>query len=177
MFAGIIQVSVNLEYDMKQVQQGFTLIELMIVVAIIGILAAVAVPQYQQYTVRGQISEGLAMASEFKAAVSEFYSARGAYPTNNAAVSFASATNAYRGNYVSDIQIQGGNINIRYSSTAARANAAIDDDVLTLTVGLNAGGSIVWRCGTAPAPQGATMETPTTATSVANQYLPNDCRT
>lgn len=161
----------------KSSQSGFTLIELMIVVAIIGILVAMAMSQYLMYTVRGQVSEGLAMSSEFRAAVSEFYSARGEYPANNAAVSFASAANAYRGNYVSDIQIQGGNITITYSSTNARANAVIDSSVLTLAVGLNAGGSVVWQCGNAQAPQGATMETPTSPTTVGNSYLPTDCRT
>ena len=68
---------------MRKVQQGFTLIELMIVVAIIGILAAIAIPAYQDYTIRAQVSEGLNLAAGAKAAVTEFYQDRGAMPDNN----------------------------------------------------------------------------------------------
>ena len=68
---------------MKKVQQGFTLIELMIVVAIIGILAAVAIPAYQDYTIRAQVSEGLTLAGQAKSAVSEYYSEHGAWPNGN----------------------------------------------------------------------------------------------
>ena len=67
---------------MKKVQQGFTLIELMIVVAIIGILAAVAIPSYQDYTKRAHVSEGMALAGAAKTGVAEYYSSEGTYPTN-----------------------------------------------------------------------------------------------
>src|SRR5580692_11496938 len=67
--------------DMKTMQKGFTLIELMIVVAIMGILAAVAIPAYQNYVIRGQVTEGLSLASGWKTAVSEFYAQNGAFPT------------------------------------------------------------------------------------------------
>ena len=70
---------------MKQVQKGFTLIELMIVVAIIGILAAIAIPAYQDYTIRAQASEGLAMASATKAAVAEYYADKGTWPADDGA--------------------------------------------------------------------------------------------
>jgi type IV pilus assembly protein PilA len=68
---------------MKKVQQGFTLIELMIVVAIIGILAAIAIPAYQDYTIRSQVSEGLSLASGSKVAVAEFFQNEGALPADN----------------------------------------------------------------------------------------------
>jgi len=71
---------------MKKAQQGFTLIELMIVVAIIGILAAVAIPAYQDYTVRAQVSEGLSLASGAKTAMAEFYNQRGTFPSDNASL-------------------------------------------------------------------------------------------
>ena len=76
---------------MKRVQQGFTLIELMIVVAIIGILAAIAIPQYAEYTNRARVSEGLQLAAGAKTAVSEFYSANNAYPSSNPEAGLAPA--------------------------------------------------------------------------------------
>ena len=67
---------------MKRIQSGFTLIELMIVVAIIGILAAIAIPAYQDYVIRSQVTEALAMAGAAKASVAEFYANRGEWPAN-----------------------------------------------------------------------------------------------
>ncbi|MDR1662653.1 MAG: prepilin-type N-terminal cleavage/methylation domain-containing protein, partial [Azoarcus sp.] len=76
---------------MKRVQQGFTLIELMIVVAIIGILAAIALPAYQDYTARAQMSEGFSLAGGQKLAVSEYHSNYGHYPTDNSVAGVAQA--------------------------------------------------------------------------------------
>ena len=84
---------------MKKVQQGFTLIELMIVVAIIGILAAVAIPAYQDYTVRAQVTEGLSLASAAKTAVSEFFATNGSLPASNAEAGIASSQ-SISGNHV-----------------------------------------------------------------------------
>lgn len=159
---------------MKQVQQGFTLIELMIVVAIIGILAAVAVPQYQQYTVRSQVTEGLAMAAEFKTAVSEFYSARGTAPADNTAVGLEVATN-YTGNYVTQILVDGGDIQVTFGN---RANADLAASVLSLGMWENSAGGVVWVCGEAAAPTGAEAVAGANSadTTVEAQYLPTDCR-
>jgi type IV pilus assembly protein PilA len=83
----------------SRTQGGFTLIELMIVVAIIGILASIALPLYQDYTIRAQLAEGVNLASGAKAAVAEFYQNRGAFPGNNASAGLATAA-SIRGNYV-----------------------------------------------------------------------------
>ena len=92
---------------MKQVQKGFTLIELMIVVAIIGILAAVAIPAYQDYTIRSQVSEGLSLGAGAKTAVAEFYNQTGSFPSTNASAGLATAT-SITGSYVTGVDASGG---------------------------------------------------------------------
>lgn len=129
-------------------QQGFTLIELMIVVAIIGILAAIAIPAYQDYTIRAQVSEGLNLASGAKAAVAEFFNDRGAFPISNTQAGIA-ASNTIIGNYVSGVAVgASGVITVTYSSTAPqRANTEIDGEQVTLTPVSAAGaGSVEWTC-------------------------------
>lgn len=131
---------------MKKVQQGFTLIELMIVVAIIGILAAIAIPAYQDYTIRAQVSEGMNLSAAAKAAVTEFYQDRGTWPANNVGAGLAPAANI-EGNYVSSVAVGGtGTITMTYSNTADQtANAAINTATLILSPVTNPG-SIDWNC-------------------------------
>jgi type IV pilus assembly protein PilA len=130
-------------------QQGFTLIELMIVVAIIGILAAIAIPAYQDYTIRAQVSEGLNLSAGAKAAVTEYYQDQGTFPTTNAIAGLEAAGNI-TGKYVSLVTVTGtatnGVITVTYSSTAPRsANAKIDAATLVMT-GTDNLGSVSWNC-------------------------------
>ena len=131
---------------MKKVQQGFTLIELMIVVAIIGILAAIAIPAYQDYTIRAQVSEGLNLSAAAKAAVTEYFQDRGVYPTDNTEAGL-SAAGTIQGNYVKSVTVtKTGLINMLYSKVAPQeANTSIDTAVLTLSPVTNAG-SVDWNC-------------------------------
>ena len=134
---------------MKKIQQGFTLIELMIVVAIIGILAAIAIPAYQDYTIRAQVSEGLNLAGSAKIAVTEHFQDRGTLPTTNAMAGLAAAADI-EGNYVSSVAVgAAGAITITYSNVAPQtANQAINGLLLVLTPDTVNPGSITWDCKT-----------------------------
>src|SRR5277367_1375398 len=99
---------------MKTLQKGFTLIELMIVIAIIGILAAIAIPAYQNYTIRSQVTEGLSLAAGWKTAISEFYSQNGTFPVSsvvgNGSKTVLGVTGATVGKYVSSVTVINGTI-------------------------------------------------------------------
>ena len=129
-------------------QQGFTLIELMIVVAIIAILAAIAISQYQDYVIRAQVSEGAALADGMKTAVAEFYNNNGRFASTAVNTSYGLALPASTvGTYVDQVTVlANGQIQARYSSTAPRkANSKINGQLLTFSPVTNAG-SISWVC-------------------------------
>jgi type IV pilus assembly protein PilA len=126
-------------------QQGFTLIELMIVVAIIAILAAIAISQYQDYVIRSQVSEGSSLADGVKTAVGEFVNNTGRFPSTNQSAGLATAA-SINGSYVQDVTVAGGLITASYEDTAPnKANVAIDERVLIFSP-ITSAGSIKWNC-------------------------------
>ena len=137
-------------------QQGFTLIELMVVVAIIGILAAMAIPQYAIYTKRARVVEGLTLASGAKTAVVEYYASNGKWPLGNNAASMA-INSAISGNSTISVTVWGqagaaGQISIKYDSKVAQSGK----DTITLipSVGSDGkAGSITWSCTSGTLPQ------------------------
>ena len=143
---------------MTRKQSGFTLIELMIVVAIIGILAAIALPAYQDYTKRSHVSEGLSLAGAAKTAVAEYYSSLGAYPTNNSVGGLADST-AITGNAVDSVEVNAGLITVTYNAKVEASST------LAISPTTSAGG-IKWRC------KGDSNVT----NGVLNKYLPASCR-
>jgi type IV pilus assembly protein PilA len=173
--------SQELKLMIKSIQKGFTLIELMIVVAIIGILAAIAIPAYQDYLIRSQVSEGLTMAAAAKAGVSEFYANKGVWPSSNSAAGMGGAS-TIQGKYVENIEVTNGNIVIQYGNEANKkigGSAAGTGETVSLIPGASVNGDVIWRCGTAPIPVGwgSDFASGTSAlTSVAGKYLPSSCR-
>jgi type IV pilus assembly protein PilA len=176
---------------MKKLQQGFTLIELMIVVAIIGILAAIAIPAYQDYTIRAQVSEGMSLAAAAKTAVAESFLNTGEAPVDRVAAGMTVNATDTAGKYVEHVEVTNGNIEIQYGT---EANQQINGETLELTPYETPDLSVVWRCGAAPNPQdgtGAALSPIGTSgggqaaayggggslvTNTLTQYLPSACR-
>ena len=153
---------------------GFTLIELMIVVAIIGILAAIALPSYQSYTIRAQIVEALTLATELKDDIREVYKHTGRFPADNRAAGLPAAKHLL-GNYVEGIDVADGAMHVRLGN---KVNKLVAGKVLTirpLIVTENPGSPISWNCGYSEPPKGM-KAMGKNRTSVGRQFLPYSCR-
>lgn len=166
---------------MKTIQSGFTLIELMIVVAIIGILAAIAIPAYQDFTIRAQITEGMYSTSGPKQQIQDFIASRGHWPATQASAGIAMAA-SITGNFVTSVDASTQPLVV--ATFGNRANSKILNSTLSLYGGVNAASGMIWVCGGASAPAGAYEIDGTplagqpglSSTTVLQKYLPSDCR-
>ncbi|HFC6525598.1 TPA: pilin [Neisseria meningitidis] len=164
---------------MNTLQKGFTLIELMIVIAIVGILAAVALPAYQDYTARAQVSEAILLAEGQKSAVTEYYLNHGEWPANNSSAGVASTPSDIKGKYVQSVTVANGVI------TAQMASSGVNNEIKGKKLSLWAkrqNGSVKWFCGQPvqrAAATGAKADDVTAATDnngINTKHLPSTCR-
>ncbi|HEZ4976141.1 TPA: pilin [Neisseria meningitidis] len=163
---------------MNTLQKGFTLIELMIVIAIVGILAAVALPAYQDYTARAQVSEAILLAEGQKSAVTEYYLNHGEWPGNNSDAGVASASDI-KGKYVQSVEVAKGVITATMASS--NVNNEIKDKKLSLWA-KRQDGSVKWFCGqpvarnNAKATDDEVTAANGTAKKIDTKHLPSTCR-
>ncbi|HFC7924467.1 TPA: pilin [Neisseria meningitidis] len=162
---------------MNTLQKGFTLIELMIVIAIVGILAAVALPAYQDYTARAQVSEAILLAEGQKSAVTEYYLNHGEWPGNNSSAGVASSSEI-KGKYVAGVKVEKGVITAEMKSSGV--NKEIQGKKLSLWAKRQAG-SVKWFCGQ-PVTRDATASADADVTAdsgnekIDTKHLPSTCR-
>ncbi len=147
---------------MRTDSRGFTLLELMIVIAIVAILAAIAIPAYQDYGVRAKVIEGLSLSTVAKTAVADTYHSTNAFPNSNEAAGISKAEDI-KGTYVRSVSVgEGGTITITYSDK----DSTLNGKVIMMMPHANNDGAITWSCSS-----------PSGMTQVPNKYLPANCRT
>ncbi|EMS7046332.1 pilin [Neisseria gonorrhoeae] len=161
---------------MNTLQKGFTLIELMIVIAIVGILAAVALPAYQDYTARAQVSEAILLAEGQKSAVTEYYLNNGKWPKDNTSAGVASASDI-KGKYVQKVEVNNGVVTAEMNSS--NVNKEIKGKKLSLWA-KRQDGSVKWFCGQPVKRDNADDANDTvaadTAGKIETKHLPSTCR-
>ncbi|ENZ6868263.1 pilin [Neisseria gonorrhoeae] len=160
---------------MNTLQKGFTLIELMIVIAIVGILAAVALPAYQDYTARAQVSEAILLAEGQKSAVTEYYLNHGEWPKDNGSAGVASAS-TIKGKYVQKVEVAKGVVTAQMASS--NVNKEIKGKKLSLWA-KREDGSVKWFCGQ-PVTRADNADTVADAAAdnekINTKHLPSTCR-
>ncbi|HGO9268440.1 TPA: pilin [Neisseria meningitidis] len=164
---------------MNTLQKGFTLIELMIVIAIVGILAAVALPAYQDYTARAQVSEAILLAEGQKSAVTEYYLNHGEWPANNSSAGVASSANI-KGKYVQSVEVKNGVV------TATMLSSGVNNEIKGKKLSLWAkrqDGSVKWFCGQPvtrdannTAKDAVTAANDNSNNGINTKHLPSTCR-
>ena len=170
----------------RQQHRGFTLIELMIVVAIIGILATVAIGAYQTYTIRAQVAEGLNMLGNIKVPLVDAFLNNGEAPRDRTEAGLSDNATDTFGNYVTQVEVNNGRAEVTFGF---KASAIIENATLSLTPYETNSGSVIWRCGNQPipkSPDGNDLQpmgtkagaNPATyaASTVPSRYLPGNCR-
>jgi type IV pilus assembly protein PilA len=163
---------------MERAQQGFTFFELMAVVSIIGILAAVALPAYQNYTLRARVAEALTLSEPIKKAISDYYDRWGAFPENNRQAALP-APDSFIGNYVGSITVSNGVIQIKLRNS--RRLAGIGGKTLSLQPAFNPiypTGPVSWVCENGGVPEGLSLagKKADASVSIEEKYLPPPCR-
>lgn len=151
---------------MKNVQKGFTLIELMIVVAIIAILAAIAIPQYQNYITKSQFSESQTIADGLKTPIVEYYNQSGGCPTNGT-TGFSNAA-SYQGKYVASATLGGTGsgatasctVTVAFKGTTGSVSAPLKSNSVVITGAVGNGGAVTWACA---------------SSNIQSKYMPQVC--
>jgi len=166
---------------MDRQKNGFTLIELMIVVAIIGILASLAISAYQTYTVRAQVAEAINMGAGAKTPVVDAYNNMGEPPADRSEAGMSSDATDSKGSYVTQVEIDIGRVDVTMGNLA---HAEVSGQIISFTPYLTDSGGIVWRCGAAPQPPNTmplqdasgSVVSAYAAPGIAERYLPSTCR-
>ncbi len=163
---------------MHESQKGFTLIELMIVVAIMGILASLAISTYQTYTIRSQVSEAISMAASAKTPIIDAFNQTGRPPADRAEAGMTPDPEDTRGSFVESVNVVNGRVDIKFGN---KAHQLIFGKTLSMTPFMSGTGSFNWRCGAAQAPagvplQGGGVESEHLAPEIETRYLPKSCK-